>query len=462
MSATLPLEQSQLEASQLEEIAAGAIRLARAAGANDAECTLIRGDEFSVNVRLGEVESLKEAGASGAGIRILVGKRSGSAYTSDLSAEGIESMVRSAMEITAVTSEDPFAGLPDDDEFGVLETDLQLYFDDVAELEASEKIRRAREAEAAAFAVDSRINNSEGASFDTYTGLRVFANSRGFVHSYRTSSCSLTAGPVARQGDSMERDYWSTAARTSKRLESPEYVGRMAAERVLRRLGARKVPTQKAPVVFEWRVARSLMDHVFDAVNGGAVYRKASFLAGKLGERVASDSVTVIDDGTLPGQFGASPWDDEGVPSRRTVVIENGILTSYLLNTYSARRLGLKTTGSAARGLSGAASVGHGNFYLSAGTVAPNDIIKSIKSGFYVTDLIGFGVNTVTGDYSRGAVGIWIENGELAFPVSEVTIASTLQEILAGIEVIGSDLEFRGSLTSPTVLIREMTISGTA
>jgi PmbA protein len=449
-----------LEQARLCEIASDAIRLARQGGASDAECTVVQGDEFSASVRRGEVESLKEAGSRGAGLRVLIGQRSGSAYTSDLTPDGIRAMVAGAIEIAGITSDDPFAGLPDTSEFGRIETDLELYFDDVAALSTEEKIRRASEAEGAALATDPRINNSDGASFDSYTGTRVFANSRGFLDSYRTSNCSLAAVPVAREGGSMERDYWMTAARSAARLESPEYVGRRAAERVLRRLGARKASTQKAPVIFEARIARSLLDHLFDAVNGGAVYRKASFLAGKLGEKIASDKVTVVDDGTLPGLFGSSPSDDEGVPTRRTPVVEKGVLASYLLNTYSARKLGMKTTGNASRGLTGAAAVGHGNFYLEPGQTSAEEMIRSVRNGLYVTELIGFGVNTVTGDYSRGAVGLWIENGELVYPVSEVTIASTLQEMLAGIEMVASDLEFRGSLASPAILVREMTISG--
>ncbi len=446
--------------TQFEEIAAGAVGLARARGATDAECTLIQGDEFSVSVRRGQVENLKQAGARGAGIRVLIGKRTGSAYTSDLTPDGIRAMVSGAMEIAEITSDDSFAGLPEDADFGKVDADLQLYFDDVETLSTEEKIRRARDAEAAALAVDSRITNSEGASFDSYTGYRVFANSRGFVNSYRTSNCSLATVPVAKLGDAMERDYWMTAARSASRLESPELVGTTAAKRVLRRLGARKVATQKVPVVFEARVARSLLDHVFDAVNGNSVYRKASFLAGKLGEKVASERVTIVDDGTIPVLFGSTPSDDEGVPSRRTVVVNKGVLTSYLMNTYSARRLGLKTTGNASRGLTGAAAVGHGNFYLEPGALTAAEIIRSVPNGLYVTELIGFGANTVTGDYSRGAVGLWIENGELAYPVSEVTIAGTIPNLLAGIEAIGNDLEFRGSLASPTVLVGELMVSG--
>jgi len=274
------------------------------------------------------------------------------------------------------------------------------------------------------------------------------------------SSCSLSTTPVARQGDSMERDYWFSSARSHAKLESPAAIGRRAAERTVRRLGARKVSTQNVPVIFDPMTARSLIGAIFDAIEGDAVYRNASFLAGKLGERVASEQVTIIDDGTIPGLFGTSPFDDEGVPSRRTVVIDRGVLRSYLLNTYTARKLGLRTTGNAARGVTGNAGVGHGNFFLEKGTRSPEEMIRGVRQGLYVTELIGQGVNIVTGDYSRGAAGLWIENGEFAYPVSEITIASTLQRMLTGLETVGSDLEFRGSVASPTLLIGEMTISG--
>jgi PmbA protein len=243
-------------------------------------------------------------------------------------------------------------------------------------------------------------------------------------------------------------------------LESPEHIGRTAAQRALRRLGAVKVETQRVPVIFEPRTARSLLDNIFEAVHGTAVYRHESFLAGRLGEKVASDKLTVIDDATLPGLFGTSPFDDEGVPSRRTTVIENGVLKSYLLNTYAARKLGLKTTGNASRGLAGNAGIGHGNLFIEKGETSPEKIVAGVRNGFYVTELIGFGVNIVTGDYSRGAAGIWIRDGELAFPVSEVTIAGNLKDMLMGLETVGSDLEFRGSTAAPTLLIPEMTVGG--
>jgi PmbA protein len=221
-----------------------------------------------------------------------------------------------------------------------------------------------------------------------------------------------------------------------------------------------KVETQKVPVVFEPRTARSLLENLFEAVHGMSIYRHESFLAGKLGQKVACDALTVIDDGTIPGLFGTSPFDDEGVASRRTVVIERGVLKSYLMNTYAARKLGLKTTGNASRGLTGNAGIGHGNFFIEKGVQTPEQIIAGIPNGFYVTELMGFGVNVVTGDYSRGAAGLWIRNGELAFAVSEVTIAGNLNDMLLGIDAIGSDLDFRGSVAAPTIKMGEMTVGG--
>jgi len=436
------------------------VRLALEHGASDAECTIAEGDEFSVTVRMRAIETVKDAGSRGAGLRVLSGKRVGSAYTSDLSSDGLNKLVKQAMEIIAITTEDPHAGLPDAAELGSLSGDLSLYSDDISRVDTTRRIEQALETEAAAFSADPRITNSEGASFGAYAGERIFANSRGFIGSYRSSSCSLSTTPVARDGDSMERDYWYSAARKYSKLEQPSEIGRKAAERAVRRLHSRKVATQKAPVIFDPMTARSLIGSLFDAIEGESVYRNASFLEGKLGEKVASEKVTIIDDATIPGLFGTSPFDDEGVPSRRTVVIERGILRNYLLNSYTARKLGMKTTGNAARGITGNASVGHGNLYLEPGDRSPEQIIKGVRAGLYVTELIGSGVNIVTGDYSRGAAGLWIENGEFAYPVSEITIAATLQDMLMGVDSIGSDLEFRSSTASPTLMIGEMTVSG--
>jgi PmbA protein len=287
------------------------------------------------------------------------------------------------------------------------------------------------------------------------------------VGEYRRSTCSLAVVPVAVPDPSaeagtlgMERDYWYTISRNFSGLEPPEDVGRKAAERTVRRLGARKVATCRVPVVFDQRTARSLLGNLLDALNGDAIYRGASFLAGKLGEQVASEGVTILDDATLPGGFGSSPFDDEGVRAGRKVVIERGVLKSYLLNSYTARKLGMKTTGNAARGLAGNPGIGPHNFYLEPGSATPEEIIRSVPNGFYVTEFMGFGVNVVTGDVSHGAAGLWIENGELAYAVEEVTVAGNLLEMLRGISVVGSDLEFRGAVASPTLKIEEMTVAG--
>jgi PmbA protein len=446
--------------NHLSELAQDIVRRAVAAGAADAECTIEEGDEFSANVRMRELENLKEAGSRAAGLRIVRGQRTGSSYTSDLSEEGIARLVKSAIELADVTTDDPHAGLPEPEELGAIAGDLGLFSADVDTLDTEGRIALARRAESAALDADPRITNSEGASFDSYAGRHIFANSRGFAGDYRSSSCSLSVVPVAKDGESMERDFWYHSSRSLGRLEAPEQIGRTAAARALRRLNPVKVATQKVPVVFEPRVAASLVESLFEAVHGMMIYRHESFLAGKLGERVASEKLSLIDDATVPGGFGTSPFDDEGVASRRTVVIEDGVLKSYLLNTYAARKLGMKTTGNASRGLTGNAGIGHGNFFIANGVLPPERIIAQIADGFYVTELIGMGVNIVTGDYSRGAVGLWIRNGELAFAVSEVTIAGKLQDMLMGVEQVGNDLEFRGSVAAPTLKIGEMTVGG--
>lgn len=444
----------------LQEIAVNVVQRAMAGGATAAECVAREGNEFSTVVRLGEVETLKEAGARAIGVRVFMGQRAASTWSSDLSPAGLEQMVGSALELARLTSPDPTAGIPAKSELGCVPGDLDLFYADVYSLSTEERIEYARRAEKAALAADSRINNSEGGSFDAADSHRVLANSDGFVGEYRRSYCSVAAVPVAQENGSMQRDYWYSVARTLKKLEPPEQVGRIAAERTLRRLGARKVKTAHVPVVFDPMVARSLLEHIFGAVNGDAVYRGASFLAGKLGERVAGENVAVMDDGAMPGGFGSSPFDDEGVPTRRTLVIENGVLKSYLLNTYTAKKLGLATTGNAARGLAGNPGIGVGNLFMRPGTRSPREIIADVKEGLYLTELLGFGVNLVTGDYSRGASGLWIAGGELTYPVEEVTIAGNLKDMLVNIAEIGNDLEFRGSIASPTLRVEGLTVAG--
>jgi PmbA protein len=447
--------------TDLRDIAADVVARAMQSGATAAEAIAREGTEFSTVVRLGQVETLKEAGSRGLGLRVFLGKRAASTYSSDFTREGIDRLVKGALELAKVTSEDPCAGMPEPAQLGAVPGDLQLYFDDVYSLPAEGRIDYARRAECAALDADSRLINSEGGSFDAATGHKVLANSLGFLGESRSSYCSVAAIPIAQAGDgAMQRDYWFSVARTLRKLESPESVGKEAARRTLRRLGARKVASTQVPVVLDPLVAGSILDNIFDAVNGNAVYRQSSFLAGKRGEKIAGNNVTLIDDGAMPGGFGTSPFDGEGVPTRRTLVIENGVLKSYLLNTYAARKLGLTTTGNASRGLTGNPGIGSGNFFLQPSTRTPQQIIGEIKNGFYVTEFLGFGVNLVTGDFSRGASGLWIENGELAFPVEEVTVAGNLKDMLNNISEIGNDLEFRGATACPTLRIDGMTIAG--
>src|SRR5207245_4124589 len=273
--------------------------------------------------------------------------------------------------------------------------------------------------------------------------------------------CSIAAVRIAQpESGAMQRDYWFSVARSLSHLESPEKVGTIAAQRTLRRLGARKAKTAQVPVVFDPMVSTSILDHIFEGVNGDSVYRAASFLAGKLGEKIAGDNVSVVDDGTMPGGFGTSPFDGEGVPTRRTVVIENGVLKSYLLNTYSAKKLGLQTTGNASRGLAGTPGIGPGNYFLQPGVKSPKQLISEIKEGLYVTEFLGQGVNLVTGDYSRGASGLWISGGELGYPVEEITVAGNLKELFFNISDIGNDLEFRGAVAAPTIRVDGLIVGG--
>jgi PmbA protein len=450
----------------LESLTADVVALALKGGASDAEAVVREGDEFSVNVRMGQVETLKESGSRGLGLRVFLGTRSASASTSDLTPDGIRELVAGALALAKVTEEDPFTVLPETAEFGAVEGDLHLYYDDVYSLSGPERIEWAQRAEAAALAVDPRIANSDGGSFDVASGRKVLANSRGFVGGYRSSYAGVSAAPLAMDTNgAMQRDGWWSGARRLKDLESPESVGKEAARRALRRLGARRVPTQRVPIVFAPEVARSLIGSVFDAASGDAIWRHASFLAGRLGEQIAAPSLTIVDDNfmLLPsgaGGFGSSPFDGEGLPSLRTVVVEAGVLRTYLLNTYSARKLGMKSTHNASRGLAGTPGIGCGNLYLQPGTLSVDQIIGDVQAGLYVTSLMGFGVNTVTGDYSRGATGLWIENGQLTHAVEEVTIAGNLGEMLKNVTAIGNDLVFRGSVASPTLRIDGMTIAG--
>jgi PmbA protein len=441
------------------ELARDLLSKVRSRGATEADLLIVETDSSTTQVRLREIESLKSAQERRIHLRVMFGRSSAATSTSDFSLRALEHLADETCTLARTTAPDEYLGLPDPEAIAASIPDLQL-FDEVAqELGVEDKIALAKQAEIAALDHDPRIINSEGAGLDTHFSQIVYANTHGFMGEYRTSSFSLAVSPIAGEGDAMQRDSWYSVSRKFKQLEAPEVIGTIAAKRALRRLGARKVSTQEAPVVFDPDMAASLLRTLAGAVSGTSIYRGASFLLNRMGQQVAADSVTVIDDGTIPGALGSRPFDGEGVPTRRTVVVEHGVLHSYLLDTYCGRRLGLTSTGNAARDAAGI-SVGSSNLYLVPGTYTPEEIIGSVTSGLYLTELIGFGVNMVTGDYSRGAVGLWIENGELTYPVEEITIAGNLHEILRNIEMVGNDLVLRGRTAAPTLKIGRMTIAG--
>jgi PmbA protein len=432
---------------------------ATARGASAADAYAVESQSFSAQVRLGEVETVKHAREQHIAVRVFVGRSVAAASTSDLSPDSVGRLVEEAVSLARITSPDEFAGLPDAAEMTARVPDLGL--DDLTghDLGPEDKIELARRCERAALDVDPRITNSEGGDFSNGRAHYAYANSHGFAGEYRTSSFSLSVSPVATQNGEMQRDGWYHVSRQRARLDPPEEIGRTAARRALRRLGARRVPTAEVPVIFDPDMAASLLRHVAAAATGPSLYRGASFLLNRLGQTIAAPSVTIVDDGTLPGALGSRPFDGEGLPVRRTTLVDRGVLSSYLLDTYSGKKLGLPSTHHAARDGSGV-SVSTTNLHLAAGTTDPRDLIRSVKNGLYVTELIGFGVNGVTGDYSRGAVGLWIENGELAYPVEEITVAGNLLEMFQAIEGVGSDLVLRDRTSAPTVLIGKMVVAG--
>jgi PmbA protein len=444
----------------LTELAVDLLARAKKRGATDADVVVADGDTFDVQVRLSAVDRLTKAREKRLGLRVFIGNRSASASTSDFSQASLEQVVSDTCSLAGAVVEDPVSGLPSADLMARALPDLDLY--DPTKLDTESQIALARRAEEAALAADPRITNSEGADFSSYAGRVVLANSHGFVGEYRSSSFSVSVSPIATgtEAEGMQRDYWYAAQRKFSRLDSPESVGKEATRRTVRRLGARKVPTQRAPVIFDQEMAGSLLGNLCSAISGYSLYKGASFLIGQLGKPLFPDFVTIYDDGLMPGGFGSRPFDGEGLPSRTQTIIDRGVLKSYLLDSYSGRKLGMPSTGNASRGVGDSPSAGPTNFYLAPGAASPTDIIRSVKQGLYITELIGFGINMVTGDYSRGAAGYWIENGELAYPVEEITIAGDLKEMFAHIEMVGSDLEFRGRIASPTIKIIEMMIAG--
>jgi PmbA protein len=445
----------------LIELARDLVGRALEGGARAADAVVAESDGLAVGVRLGEVEKLKRSRQRRAGLRVFVGESTAIVSTADFSPDGIAELAREACALAARTAPDPHAGLPDAADLARDLPDLDLHDPAVERVEPEQALAWAREGEAAALAAGPEITNSEGAEFDADAGQLAYASSLGFAGSYVGSHAGLSVVPVASRDGAMQRDSWYTTHRKLAGLEPSADVGREAARRTLRRLGARRPPTRECPVVFDPETAASLLRHLAGAISGSALYRRMSFLVDRLGEQIASPMVTVIDDPLRPAGPASRPFDGEGVAQRRRMVVEQGVLRTYLLDSYSARRLGLRTTGHAARSIGDAPGAGPTNFTLEPGTKTAEEIVASVRSGLYVTELIGFGVNGVTGDYSRGAAGMWIENGELAYPVEELTIAGNLRDMLRDIDMVGSDLRLRNALAAPTLRIARMTVAGT-
>ena len=452
----------QDESRELLKLAAEVVERARKAGADVAEVSARGGSELSTRVRLGKPELVEEAGHHGISLRVIRGDRVALTSTSDLSPRGIERCVEDALMLAELSEPDPFAGPADPSLLAKPPfPDLDLFDSGLFNMDAARAIEQATIAEQAALDFDPRIKLSEGATFSRTNSTSAMVLSSGFRVAYKGSYCSLNVVPVASDtGGKNRRGYHWTAKRFLAELDDAEEVGREAARRTLQKLGARPVATTEAPVVFDPDAARSILGLLAGCIMGSSIWRKSSYLVGREGTRVASDLVTVVDDPLIPRAPGSRPVDGEGLVSRKNLVVEKGILRTYLCDSYSARKLSRPSTASASRGSSAGVGAGTTNFILEPGQDSHDAIVKGTKRGLYVTEMMGFGFNAVTGDFSRGASGFWIENGEFAFPVSEVTISLNVDELLQSIDVIGNDLDLRTSTASPTFRVAKMTIAG--
>lgn len=433
----------------LEEKVNEALRLAKVLGASQAECSASYGTGFSVNVRMREVETLRHQRDQGLSVTVWLGKRKGSASTSDLRPAALEESVRKACALARHGAEDPASGLADADRLATVIPSLDLHHPWPVDPAAA--IELATACEAAALDLDPRITNSEGASVSTSEGMRVYGNSHGFLGGYAESDHGISCSVVAAANGAMETDYEYAVARDAADLPQPADIGREAGRRTLVRLGGIKPETRVAPVLFPARVARGLIGHLLGAISGGALYRKSTFLLGALDTQVFAPRVTIDERPHLPKALASAPFDDEGVATRDRCLVEAGVLRGYLLGSYYARKLGMASTGNAG---------GAHNLVVRSTAGSFEELLKTLHKGLVITDLMGSGVNPVTGDYSRGASGFWVENGVIQYPVTEITVAGNLKDMYRGITAIGNDVDRRGGVLTGSILIEEMTIAG--
>lgn len=445
----------------LRSIASDIVAKARALGADEADAYLRSGVESTVSIRKQEMEKLIEAGSQSVSIRIIKDKRTAVCNTSDLTPKALDEMVRTAVELAKISEPDEFAGLPAKED---LATDmggaLMLYDERIESLTVEEMKDIVLRAEQAAFDADKRVTNSEGAEFGAERGMVVLANSLGFCGSFPYTAASFSVSVLADEPSGKKHnDYWYSASNMFHRLDAAEDVGRRAAARVVRKIGGRKIETREVPVVWEPTMTGALMGIIAGAASGESLFKRSTFLTDFEGELIASSLVRIIDDATLPGQLGSRPFDGEGVRKRRNELVDGGIFKQFLFDSYYARRTGRRTTGSASR-MGDQIGIGTGNLIWEAGASGPADLVASITDGLYLTDLMGFGVNQTTGDFSRGAAGLWIENGQLAYPVAEINVSGNLKSMLKDIDAVGNDLEWRAGTASPTIRMSRLTVSG--
>ncbi|MBN2199538.1 MAG: TldD/PmbA family protein [Candidatus Aminicenantes bacterium] len=446
---------TERSAESLRRMAADLVEKALKAGAEEAEVHVAEGTEFSVDVRLGRIENLIQAGSRSVDLRVILDRRTAHASSSDLSKDVLNGLVRRAVERARLAEPDPCAGLPESGDAPPDPSTLGIYDPELSSVEPRTKIETAMLTEKLALE-DRRITNSQGASLETNASTVILANSKGFLRDYGVTHCSLSLGLQAGGTNDRVEDFWFSSGVRWKDLASPEAVARTAVERTVRLLRPKKIKTQRLPVLFEPLMTSWLMGFLFSCVSGTAVFQKATFLADRRGEKVGNGLVTVLDDGLLPGLPGTRPFDAEGVPCRRTTVMDQGVLKRFLCDVYASRKLGLKSTGNADGG-----GVGPNNFYLRPGGRSAEDIIASTDRGLLIVKTLGHGLNPVTGEVSRGAFGLWVEKGEISFPVSEITISGNLERILNDIQDVGSDLDLALGLSGPTIKIGEMTVAGT-
>ena len=437
------------DSEKLKTIVNDLLQEAKSQGASAAEAGLSVESGLSVTVRMGDVETIEHNRDKGLGITVYFGQRKGTSSTSDFSAKAIKETVKAACDIARYTEDDPYAGLPDENLMARDIPDLDLYHP--WDISTEEAIELAKESEDVARAEDKRIINSEGGSVSSHTGIRVYGNTQGFLNGYNTSRHSISCTVIAEQNDAMQRDYWYSVNRDASKLESAAAIGKQAAQRTVGRLGAKHMPTCQVPVIFKAEVAKGLLSHFLSGVRGGAQYRKASFLLDHLGKQIFPERIRLDERPHIKGGLGSAPYDNEGVITQARDLITDGVLQGYVLDSYAARRLDMQSTGNAG---------GIHNLYINHDDISLDAMIKDMGKGLLITEVMGQGVNTVTGDYSRGASGFWVENGEIQYPVEEFTLASRLQDMFMGLQQVGNDLDDRGSVITGSWLIDNMTVAG--